>query len=308
MDSLMQQIIDEIKKNIKGKDEVIAQVLCAMLAGGHVLLEDIPGVGKTTLAVSVSEAMSLSYKRVQFTPDVMPSDITGFSMFNPQSREFEYHQGAAMCNLLLADEINRTSPKTQSALLEIMEEGKVTVDGITHFIPKPFFVIATQNPFGSAGTQRLPESQLDRFMIRLSVGYPSHDSSVDILKSDNPFNKIQAVIDTNRFTAIQETVAGLHVDDAVYDFIVNLAEASRNNEYIGLGISPRGTKALLRMSKAYAYMNGKDYVGMDDVVANLVPVLSHRIVLNSKAKAKDVDVLSLLRTLQNEVKVAKISF
>jgi MoxR-like ATPase len=145
-------------------------------------------------------------------------------------------------------------------------------------------------------------------MIRLSVGYPSHDSSVDILKSDNPFNKIQAVIDTDRFTAIQETVAGLHVDDAVYDFIVNLAEASRNNEYIGLGISPRGTKVLLRMSKAYAYMNGKDYVGMDDVVANLVPVLSHRIVLNSKAKAKDVDVLSLLRTLQNEVKVAKITF
>ncbi|MBO4695733.1 MAG: MoxR family ATPase [Lachnospiraceae bacterium] len=303
----MQRVCDEIKKNIKGKDDVINKVLCAMLAGGHVLLEDIPGVGKTTLAVSVSEAMSLTYKRVQFTPDVMPSDITGFSMFNPQNREFEYHAGAAMCNLLLADEINRTSPKTQSALLEVMEEGKVTVDGNTYYIPKPFFVIATQNPFGSAGTQRLPESQLDRFMIRLSVGYPSHVSAIDILKSDNPFNKITAVLDNEQFIAMQETVADLHVDDGVFDFIVNIAEATRDNEYIGLGVSPRGTKALLRMSKAYAYMNGKDYVGMDDVVANIPCVLSHRIVLNSKAKAKDIDVESVLRSIWNEVRVAKIT-
>lgn len=303
----MQQVINEIKKNIKGKDEVITKVLCAMLAGGHVLLEDIPGVGKTTLAVSVSEAMSLTYKRVQFTPDVMPSDITGFSMFNPQTRTFEYHPGAAMCNLLLADEINRTSPKTQSALLQVMEEGRVTVDGNTYYIPKPFFVIATQNPFGSAGTQRLPESQMDRFMIRLSVGYPSHDSSVDILKSDMPFNQISAVLDNERFIAMQETVANLHVDEAVYDFIVNIAEASRDNEYISLGVSPRGTKALLRMAKAHAFMNGKDYVGMDDVVANIPTVLSHRIVLNSKAKAKEIDVDSVLRSIWNSVRVAKIT-
>lgn len=303
----MQQVINEIKKNIKGKDEVITKVLCAMLAGGHVLLEDIPGVGKTTLAVSVSEAMSLTYKRVQFTPDVMPSDITGFSMFNPQTRMFEYHPGAAMCNLLLADEINRTSPKTQSALLQVMEEGRVTVDGNTYYIPKPFFVIATQNPFGSAGTQRLPESQMDRFMIRLSVGYPSHDSSVDILKSDMPFNQISAVLDNERFIAMQETVANLHVDDAVYDFIVNIAEASRDNEYISLGVSPRGTKALLRMAKAHAFMKGKDYVGMDDVVANIPTVLSHRIVLNSKAKAKEIDVDSVLRSIWNSVRVAKIT-
>ncbi|MBQ6105991.1 MAG: MoxR family ATPase [Lachnospiraceae bacterium] len=303
----MQQVINEIKKNIKGKDEVITKVLCAMLAGGHVLLEDIPGVGKTTLAVSVSEAMSLTYKRVQFTPDVMPSDITGFSMFNPQTRAFEYHPGAAMCNLLLADEINRTSPKTQSALLQVMEEGRVTVDGNTYYIPKPFFVIATQNPFGSAGTQRLPESQMDRFMIRLSVGYPSHDSSVDILKSDMPFNQISAVLDNERFIAMQETVANLHVDEAVYDFIVNIAEASRDNEYISLGVSPRGTKALLRMAKAHAFMNGKDYVGMDDVVANIPTVLSHRIVLNSKAKAKEIDVDSVLRSIWNSVRVAKIT-
>lgn len=307
MEARMQRVSEEIRKNIKGKDEVINKVLCAMLAGGHVLLEDIPGVGKTTLAVSVSEAMSLSYKRVQFTPDVMPSDITGFSMFNPQTREFEYHAGAAMCNLLLADEINRTSPKTQSALLEVMEEGKVTVDGNTYYIPKPFFVIATQNPFGSAGTQRLPESQLDRFMIRLSVGYPSHVSAIDILKSDNPFNRITAVLDNEQFIAMQETVAGLHVDDGVFDFIVNIAEATRDNEYIGLGVSPRGTKALLRMSKAYAYMNGKDYVGMDDVVANIPCVLSHRIVLNSKAKAKDIDIESVLRSIWNEVRVSKIT-
>lgn len=303
----MQQVCNEIKKYIKGKDDVIEKVLCAMLAGGHILLEDIPGVGKTTLAVSVSEAMSLSYKRVQFTPDVMPSDITGFSMFNPQTRQFEYHTGAAMCNLLLADEINRTSPKTQSALLEIMEEGKVTVDGNTYYIPKPFFVIATQNPFGSAGTQRLPESQLDRFMIRLTVGYPSHDSSIDILKSDIPANKITSVLNNEQFLAMQDTVSNLHVDEAVYDFIVNIAEASRDNEYISLGVSPRGTKALLRMSKAYAFLNGKDYVGMDDVIANIPSVLSHRIVLNSKAKAKEVDVESVLRSIWNEVRVAKIT-
>ena len=182
METRIQNICNEIGKVIKGKDEIIEKVLCAMLAGGHILLEDIPGVGKTTLAVSISKAISLSYKRVQFTPDVMPSDITGFSMFNVQTREFEYHPGAAMCNRFLADEINRTSPKTQSALLEMMEEGRVTVDGVTHFIPKPFFVIATQNPFGSAGTQRLPESQLDRFMVRLSMGYPDHGSSLNILK------------------------------------------------------------------------------------------------------------------------------
>ena len=308
MNSAIQSIINEIKKNIKGKDDVIQRVLCAMLAGGHVLLEDIPGVGKTTLAVSISEAMSLSYRRVQFTPDVMPSDITGFSMFNPQSREFEYHEGSAMCNLFLADEINRTSPKTQSALLELMEEGKVTVDGITHPLPAPFFVIATQNPFGSAGTQRLPESQMDRFMIRLSMGYPSHESSVDILKTDICLTPIKAIINHEQFTKRQEEANSVFVDENVYDFIVNIAEASRNSENISLGLSPRGTKALLRMAKAYAYMLSKDYVGVDDVIANLYPVSAHRIVLSTKAKAKEIDIDSVLQTIIHDVRVAKVSY
>lgn len=308
MNSDIQSIINEIKKNIKGKDDVIQRVLCAMLAGGHVLLEDIPGVGKTTLAVSISDAMSLSYHRVQFTPDVMPSDITGFSMFNPQSREFEYHEGSAMCNLFLADEINRTSPKTQSALLELMEEGKVTVDGVTHQLPAPFFVIATQNPFGSAGTQRLPESQMDRFMIRLSMGYPSHESSVDILKSDVGTVPVNAVINREQFAEMQKKASEVYVDDSVYDFIVNIAEASRKNENIALGLSPRGTKALLRMAKAYAFMLNKDYVGMDDVIANLSPVSAHRIVLSTKAKAKEIDVDTVLQTIVHEIRVAKVSF
>ena len=308
MNSGIQSIINEIKKNIKGKDDVIQRVLCAMLAGGHVLLEDIPGVGKTTLAVSISDAMSLSYHRVQFTPDVMPSDITGFSMFNPQSREFEYHEGSAMCNLFLADEINRTSPKTQSALLELMEEGKVTVDGVTHQLPVPFFVIATQNPFGSAGTQRLPESQMDRFMIRLSMGYPSHESSVDILKSDIGTVPVNAVINREQFAEMQKKASEVYVDDSVYDFIVNIAEASRKNENIALGLSPRGTKALLRMAKAYAFMLNKDYVGMDDVIANLSPVSAHRIVLSTKAKAKEIDVDTVLQTIVHEIRVAKVSF
>lgn len=307
MEVAIQRIQNEVKKNIKGKDSIIFQVLCALLAGGHVLLEDIPGVGKTTLALSFSQALALSYKRVQFTPDVMPSDITGFSMYNNQTRQFEFHQGAAMCNLLLADEINRTSPKTQSALLELMEEGKVTVDGITHFIPNPFFVIATQNPFGSAGTQRLPESQLDRFMVRLSMGYPNHESSVDILKNDITASSLTPIVNIDQLVYMQKLVKNMYVDDSVYDFIVSFSEATRNSEFIQLGLSPRGMKALLRMSKAYAFMMNKSYVSIDDIIANIPSVVSHRIVLSSRAKAKDIDVDFVLQKLMNEVRVPKVS-
>ena len=307
MEVAIQRILNEVKKNIKGKDSIIFQVFCALLAGGHVLLEDIPGVGKTTLALSFSQALALSYKRIQFTPDVMPSDITGFSMYNNQTRQFEFHQGAAMCNLLLADEINRTSPKTQSALLELMEEGKVTVDGITHFIPTPFFVIATQNPFGSAGTQRLPESQLDRFMVRLSMGYPNHESSVEILKNDVAASPLTPIVNNEQLIYMQNLVSKMYVDESVYDFIANFAEATRNSEYIQLGLSPRGMKALLRMSKAYAFMMNKSYVAMDDVIANIPCVVSHRIVLSSRAKVKDIDVDFVLQKLINEVKVQKVS-
>ena len=306
MNSKIQSVVNEIKKNIKGKDDIIVKVLCAMFAGGHILLEDIPGVGKTTLALSISEALSMSYHRVQFTPDVMPSDITGFNMYNAQTQEFEFHDGAAMCNLLLADEINRTSPKTQSALLELMEEGKVTVDGKTHYLPKPFVVIATQNPFGSAGTQRLPESQMDRFMVRLSMGYPSHESAKDILRQDSLGEMIHPVISQEEFLGMQEQAHNVFVDEAIYEMIVNLTEATRNSESIQLGLSPRGSKALLRMAKAHAFLNDRNFVSPEDVVANLDCVITHRIVLSSRAKAKNIDSETILRKLADTVFVPKL--
>ena len=302
----MQRICDEIKKNIKGKDAIINRVLCTMLAGGHILLEDIPGVGKTTLATSISEAMSLDYKRVQFTPDVMPSDITGFNMYNAQTQKFEYHEGSAICNLLLADEINRTSPKTQSALLELMEEGKVTVDGVTHYIPKPFFVIATQNPFGSAGTQRLPESQMDRFMVRLSMGYPDHNASVEILRTEALNEKVEAVMTKEQLLELQESVKAVFVDEAILEMVVNISEASRTSENIQLGLSPRGAKALLRMAKAQAFLNKRDFVTAQDVIANLSCVASHRIVLSAKARAKNIDVDFVLNKILDEINMPKI--
>ncbi len=302
----VQKIGNEIKKNIKGKDGIISKVICAMLAGGHILLEDIPGVGKTTLAVSLSKAMSLQYKRVQFTPDVMPSDITGYSMFNMQKQEFEYHEGAAMCNLLLADEINRTSPKTQSALLEIMEEGRVTVDGVTRYVPNPFLVIATQNPFGSAGTQRLPESQLDRFMIRLSMGYPNHDSAIDILRADVSNKEIVPAIGPEQLLDLQEAVRSVYVDDSIFEMIVNFTEATRNSEYIQLGLSPRGSKALLRMARAQALILDRSFVTAEDVLANLQAVVTHRLVLSAKAKAKNMEVEQVIKEILNDMRVPKI--
>lgn len=306
MNLQLQKIENEIKKNVKGKDAIIEKVICAMIAGGHILLEDIPGVGKTTLAMSLSQAMALSYTRVQFTPDVMPSDITGFSMYNAQTNAFEYHQGAAMSNLLLADEINRTSPKTQSALLEVMEEGKVTVDGVTHYIPAPFTVIATQNPFGSAGTQRLPESQLDRFMIRLSMGYPDHDAAVEILKEDQAPSTVTPIVNAEQIMDMRESVQSVYVDDSIFDYVINFTEATRNSEYIELGLSPRGSKALLRMAKASAFMDYRSFVSLDDIVKNIPCTVNHRLVLNSRAKAKDVDLDFVIKKLLSEVKAPKV--
>ena len=306
MNERIYNVINEIRKNIKGKDDIIQMVLCTMLAGGHILLEDIPGVGKTTLALAISKAMSLDYRRVQFTPDVMPSDITGFSMYNAQTQSFEYHEGAAICNLLLADEINRTSPKTQSALLELMEEGKVTVDGQVHEVKRPFFVIATQNPYGSAGTQRLPESQMDRFMVRLSMGYPDHKSSIEILKADAIDDLVQCVISTDEFTQMQSAVRNVYVDDAINEMIVNYSEASRLSENILVGISPRGSKAILRMAKAQAFLFNRNYVTAEDVLAILHSTVSHRIVLSTKAKAKNISVEQVLEKLRDEIKVPKI--
>jgi MoxR-like ATPase len=295
---------NEVKKVIIGKDDVIDKVLEAILAKGHVLVEDIPGVGKTTLAMSFSKVMSLKYKRIQFTPDVLPSDVSGFSMYNKQTNQFEYVEGAAMCNLLLADEINRTSPKTQSALLEVMEEGRVTVDGETKEIPKPFTVIATQNPFGSVGTQKLPESQMDRFIVRLSMGYPDHNSEINILKGDayKGTKMIEAVLSQEDIVSAQKIVDEIKISDELYEFIQALVEATRKNEHISLGLSPRGGIAIVRMAKAKAFMANRDYVVSDDIVEAFYATAAHRIVLSPKSKVDGVNALEVLELLREQIK------
>ena len=297
--SQIDAVLTEIHQVVKGKEEVVRKVLAAMLAEGHILLEDIPGVGKTTLAMTIARSMSMEYRRTQFTPDVLPSDILGFSMYNNQTKAFEYQQGAVFCNLFLADAINRTSPKTQSALLEVMEEGNVTVDGVTRELPTPFTVIATENPVGSAGTQLLPESQLDRFMVCLSMGYPSHENAVEILKGNasKPLSHVKAVITREEFAKLQRQVNELYVQDAIYDYITTLVEKTRTSEYITLGASPRGSIALLRMSKAVAFMADRDYVSPEDVEYIFADALAHRIKLSTKAKAVGLDTKAVLKMI-----------
>lgn len=307
MGNQMDDVKKEIKRAIKGKDMVIDKVLAAMLAGGHILLEDIPGVGKTTLAMSIAKTMSLSYKRVQFTPDVLPSDIVGFSMYNQDTKQFEYQAGAVCCNLFLADEINRTSPKTQSALLEVMEEGNVTVDGVTRPLPSPFTVIATENPLGSSGTQMLPESQLDRFMICISMGYPDHDAAVDILKENasKPVASLQEKISQEEFEQLRKQTNDMFVHDSIYEYIVTLTEETRINPLFSMGASPRGSIALLRMAKAMAVLDNRDYVTPEDIRAVLFDVLGHRVKLSTKARAEGKTVKDALTQLWNGVKVPR---
>ena len=248
------EVINEVKKAIIGKDLCIVQAMAAILARGHILLNDIPGVGKTRLAVALSKAMSLHQNRVQFTPDVLPSDLTGFSMYQKETGKFIYQPGSIMCNLLLADEINRTSPKTQSALLEVMEEQKVTVDGTSHPVPSPFIVIATQNPFGSAGTWMLPEAQLDRFMVCLRLGYPEMADEMEILKGKHNQEEVRAVISREKLQQIQGEVEWIQVKDAVYQYAGDLVSRTRSHPMVDLGISPRGTINIIQMAKSMAYL------------------------------------------------------
>lgn len=299
MENRMLNVKEEIKKAVKGKDVVIDKVLATMLAGGHILLEDIPGVGKTTLAMSIAKSMSLSYKRVQFTPDVLPSDIVGFSMYNPDSKSFKYQEGAVYCNLFLADEINRTSPKTQSALLEVMEEGNVTVDGVTRALPNPFTVIATENPLGSSGTQMLPESQLDRFMVCLSMGYPAHEFAIDILKDNakKPLSLLESAITVEEFSELRKKTNEMYVHDSIYEYIVTLVEATRTSPLFSMGASPRGSIALLRMAKAMAVLNGRDYVTPEDIRSIFYDVLGHRVKLSTKARAEGKNIQEALNEL-----------
>ena len=290
MSQKLEQVQAEVNKVIKGKEDVVKKVLAAVIAGGHILMEDIPGVGKTTLATTFAKSMSMHYKRVQFTPDVLPSDILGFSMYNSATKEFEYREGAVFTNLFLADEINRTSPKTQSALLEVMEEKTATVDGVTRPLPDPFVVIATENPYCSSVTQMLPVSQLDRFMVCLSMGYPSHADAVAILKGNagKPLSKVQEVISMEEVLALRAMTNDLYVKDEIYEYIVNLVEATRTMEIFSMGASPRGTIALLRMAKAMAVIDGRDYVCAKDVQDVARDVLGHRVKLSARGKAQGI--------------------
>ena len=306
------KIVSEIKKAVIGKDETIIKVLLAILAKGHILIEDIPGVGKTTMALAFSKAMSLDYNRMQFTPDVLPTDITGFSIYNKSTGNFEYKPGVAVCNLFLADEINRTSSKTQSALLEIMEEGNITVDGKSYRLPQPYTVIATQNPIGSIGTQMLPESQLDRFMIKLNMGYPDVKSEIKILKSKlGDYGKgvfeVKTVVTLNELRTLQKLVENVYINDSIFAYIAYLADATRKHPMISLGLSPRGAISLASMSKASALLCGRDYVIPDDVAFVFNEVAQHRIILERKASLSGLNESAVLNEILRNVSVPKIT-
>ena len=305
MNELAVQIQSEIKKVIIGKDDVIEKVLMAILAQGHILMEDVPGVGKTTMAMAFSKVLGLDNKRVQFTSDTMPSDIIGFSVYDKQSGKLEYKPGTVMTNLLLADEINRTSSKTQSALLEAMEERHVTVDGITHNLPNPFIVIATQNQVGSAGTQLLPSSQLDRFLIRTSMGSPDIKSQIEIMKErhhENPLDKVVPVTNKETLNRLIAKAQNTFVADAVYAYASELIEETRHNQYVQLGISPRGALALCRAAKAHAFLEGRDYTTPDDVAAVFTDVCAHRLVLEAKARLHELSAEEILGEILKSVK------
>ena len=282
------EILGEVKKAVVGKDNVLAKVLLAILARGHILLEDIPGVGKTTMALAFSKALSLKYNRVQFTPDVMPSDITGFSIYNKATGAMEYQPGAVLCNLFLADELNRATSRTQSALLEAMEEGQVTVDGVSHPVPQPFLVIATQNPAGASGTQPLPDSQMDRFMIRLSMGYPAPADEFAMVRrkqGNNPLDQVRQVLDLKGLSALRAQADGVFVSDPVLDYIIRLVNATRSHPMIVKGASPRASLALTAMAKAAALVFGRDFVNPEDVSMVFADVVTHRLILSPRAEA-----------------------
>lgn len=298
-------ILAEVSKAFIGKNEIVKKVLMTIYAGGHILLEDCPGVGKTTLAVAFSKTLGLSSKRIQFTPDTLPSDIAGFTVFNRETNHFEYRDGAANCQLLLADEINRTSPKTQSALLEVMEEHTVTVDGETHVLPSPFICIATQNPVGSAGTQSLPESQLDRFMICLSIGYPSLENQMRIINAQrysNPLSDVRPVTNAQNLLEVQNYLTSVRVADSVLSYTIRLCEATRVHPLVELGISPRGVSALVKMARAGAVLRERNYVVPEDVQSVFFDVCAHRLILRPQAQVDGITVRDILAEILQQIK------
>ena len=299
-------IINETEKVIIGKHSEVTMLVAALLCGGHVLIEDVPGTGKTTLAAALSRAAGLKFNRAQFTPDVMASDITGFNIYNRAKEQFEFRNGLVMCNILLADEINRASPKTQSALLEAMEEGSVTVDGTTYKMPMPFMVIATQNPTGYIGTYPLPEAQLDRFVLRLSMGYPTESEEISVIlnrKGENPLDRVKAVTNAENLTVLRQIVSKVTVSSEISRYIVQLVAATRDTPLVTLGASPRASLALMRLSQAYAFIRGRDYVLAEDVSALYVPAVSHRLMLSQEARLQKKSASDVLTELARGVEV-----
>ena len=296
----LSSMIDEMEKVIVGKRPQIVLLITALLSGGHVLIEDVPGTGKTTLAASLAAVCGLKFKRAQFTPDVMASDITGFNMYNRQKESFEFIEGLAMCNIMLADEINRASPKTQSALLEAMEEGNVTVDGVTHPVPDPFVVIATQNPVGASGTQLLPDSQLDRFMVRLTLGYPRPSDELDLLnrkQRGNPLDNVRCIADRDGLQRIRCAVDNTFVDKKIMDYVIRLSNATRSHASILQGASPRASLAVVSMAKAAAWVQGRDYVIPGDVKLIYPATVTHRLILTPEAKASGQGAETILNDI-----------
>lgn len=307
MEKRMNGVLSEVQKVIVGKKDVIEKVLMAILANGHILLDDVPGVGKTTMALALSRALGLTYNRIQFTPDVLPSDIVGFSIFDKESGKMSYMPGVVTnTNLLLADEINRTSSKTQSALLEAMEEKQVTVDGQKHPLDNPFIVIATENHVGAAGTQLLPHAQLDRFLVRLSIGYPDFESEMAIIRDRckaNPLDSVQQVLDLETLLEMMAEVENVTMKDEIISYIIRLTVASRESEYVELGISPRGALAVSRMARACAYIKNRDYVIPEDVQSVFSDVCAHRILLSQAARNARKDVKSVMKSILDNVSV-----
>ena len=289
MDSRIEKLINNIEQVIVGKTEPITKIITAMLCEGHVLIEDVPGVGKTQLISALARSVDGKFNRIQLTPDIMSSDIVGFSMVNQVTHELEYKQGAAMCNFLLADEINRASPKSQSSLLEVMEEHQISIDGQTHILPTPFMTLATQNPVETYGTYHLPEAQMDRFVMKISMGYPAYEDELHIMEngehSSNRAKMLTPVMTTDDISQLIEEVKKVEVKPSVRKYILDIVTATRNSQYVRLGVSPRGSIALLRTSKAYAFVNGRNYVVPDDVKAVMSETLAHRMILSPKGKS-----------------------
>ena len=299
-----QQVLQQVRKVIVGKDNTLLWVMAAILSGSHILLEDIPGVGKTTMAVAFSKVLGMDYNRVQFTPDVLPSDVTGFTVLDQTTGQMTYKPGAVLCNLFLADELNRATSRTQSALLEAMEENQVTVDGISHPIPKPFIVIATQNPTGAAGTQLLPDSQMDRFALRMSLGYPSPADEVTMVLGrlkKNPMGDLTPLLTPEQVVAMQEEVSATHISEDVVRYIVRLITATRRDEYITQGASPRATLCLAAMSKAIAQLSGRDYVIPEDVRSVFLRCIPHRLQLSPQALSNNMTPEQILTRILDEV-------